>query len=129
MAAQALQDLAAVGVDDRQEALRPADDEAMAAGQEADAEHLAGRHDREGIAPLERAPVHDADRAVLLARCDEAAVGAEREVGPAGIARAGLERPAEAPAAGEVPDEDGSVDAGGVERPAVAGDPRGGDGP
>src|SRR5687767_10304988 len=101
----------------------------MAAGQEADAEHLARGDDREGIAPLERAPVDDADRAVLLARCDEAAVGAEREVGPAGIARAGLERPAESPVAGEVPDEHGAVDAGGVQRPTVTTDSRRADGP
>ena len=106
MAGHSRKHASAVGVGEREEALRAGDDQEATAGHEAEPVHGTGGDDRERPPPGKRVCVDGADAAVVVTPRDQAAVGAEREEGltcidrsesgPGG-GRAGAERPAEAP--------------------------------
>ena len=127
VAGQPLDDPPGAGIDEGEEAVEAADNEQAAVRHVSHAADRSGRDDAKARERPQRAGVEQGDAAVGPSDGEDAAVG------PEGVARefravpSDLERPAEPAIAGEIPGEDLAVQAGGVERRAVAGDRDSGD--
>ena len=127
VAGQPFQDLAAVRVDEREEALVAADDQQPAAGHIRHAGDGSFGDDREPRQRPLRLRVEQGDRAVRLSDGEDATIGAQGVAGELRAVASDREWAAEAAGAGEVPDQHLAVERGGVQGGAVAGQRHSGD--